>query len=105
MRIAAHIFALSCGLASGLFFIVGVAEFINATTVFQQIVSTCFLVAAGAFLTSTGVWVAVDQSERIRRTLEEISDRGYDVVERLEAMEKSQVKLPRVMQRPAPPPA
>jgi hypothetical protein len=105
MRIIANVFAVCCFLASGAVFIFGAASIGSGPTVFQEIGGICCWIVGSVLLVATVCWIIVDQLERARnerrdldpaviaelmRLLEEIKDRGYDTVDRLEKMMRNQ---------------
>jgi ABC-type nickel/cobalt efflux system permease component RcnA len=93
-RIITGIFAAISLTGSAATFVFGLLTIARANAIFQEIAGGLLLLISATLLVSVAAFVLIDQSERIRQ----------DVAEYLDRLEKSQVKLPSVPQRPAPPP-
>lgn len=98
MRIVAHILSLLCMLASGAAAILGVATFVGAPTVFQEIGALCMLLIATTLLVACAAFALLEIAGRppvlskperrdLLRAIGEIRDRGYDTVDRLDRID------------------
>ena len=104
IRTLAHIFAIFCLLGSGIAGAMAAGTLGNAETVFQELGGLCFGIIAAVLLGATALWMLVDQHEQARRerqqwnseavneithAVEEIRDRSYDAVDRLDHIDVS----------------
>ena len=100
-RLFAMVIAAGSLVVGGLLAMIGFAAFTSADTVMQEIVAGTLIASSAGLLTAAGIWARVEQAERTSRgakqidpeylrssaaTLEDIRDRGYDTVDRLEKM-------------------
>lgn len=100
-RLFAMLVAAGSLVVGGLLAIIGFTAFTAADTVMQEIVAGTLITSAAGLLTAAGIWARVEQAERtaaggkqidpdllrsIASTLEDIRDRGYDTVDRLDKM-------------------
>lgn len=94
-RIIAIVFAAGSLAASGVLALFGIAAFTGANAVFQEIAAAGIIAASAGLFAAAGIWVRVEQNERatsaaskLSAVIEEIRDRGYDTVDRLEKLSR-----------------
>lgn len=85
-RIIAGIFAVVSLAGSAACAVFGIVVFSAGGTVFQELAGICLMIVGSTLLVATAVFAAAEQRERICQTLEEILDRSYDVVDRLDRL-------------------